>query len=128
MKLTQLIARLSAMHANRKLPIQIYDFTDIFQITEIALDESLNIYQLVADSQTRKIPVGEFIDTLSRLLDINCDKDVETLLPDGTLHTLDKVEFDQRKQTYVITLGTKISEKTSKENIFVSFNDWKPLV
>lgn len=132
MTINQLIAKLEAMSVNRELPIQVYDSTDIFQITEIVLNRlgySLSSYELVVDSQTRKITVGEFIEAFTSLTKLLYVGDMVILLPDGTQHTLDGVEFDQKNQTYAITLG-KVSEQIDalEKYIFVSFNDWKPLV
>lgn len=132
MKINEMIAKLEAMSVNRELPIQVYDFTDTFQITGVTLLSQVTwslplTYELVTDSQTRRITVGEFIDAFARLTKILYDGDMVILLPDGTRYTLDGVEFDQRSQAYAISLGTKVLGKVLEKHIFVSFNDWEPL-
>lgn len=77
MNLNQLIADLKAISNNRQdLPVQVYDFTDIFQVIDITLqyDNSfpskfvLNTKYYFARALGRELTVGELIDQVEKLL------------------------------------------------------------
>lgn len=124
MRLSQLMANLKAIPNNRRdLPIQIYDFTDSLQITAVKLcprsqieSELCQYYflpstiRLIAVPQTRKRTVTELICVLEtgiRALDVST-LEIEILLDDGTQYALAGVEFDEKNQTYAMTLGDRI--------------------
>ena len=134
MKVNELIASLTSVSTNDAcdVPVQVFDFTDIFQITEIELCRHYfnpSTIRLVTSSQTRKITAKELVSTLEigrKLCGLDT-LEIEVLLDDGTQYTLGGVEFDRRGRTYAITLGDKTSDQMLDKYTFFSFNEWRIL-
>lgn len=135
MKVSELVERLTAMSTDTgDLPVQIYDFTDTFQIDRINMQHSYfgdNKYELVAATKRReqKITTKEFIRSLKLLIQLfPFDLEMLVSLPNDTEYCLAGVGFDQREQAYAITLGTEIlPDSYLDKNTVTSFYHFPPV-